>query len=182
MAQIEDGLWYLAGADTASAQDKTSIQDCADYCLGVELCMFATFDYAATLDADKCKVKTTLNSGTAVVTAFKAVPSSDVSQSRKLQAAKPKAVSTGMYTQWLDAGSGIGVQTPPSTDAGDKAACFDACDALDSCAGVVFDDSKNNAAGASNKKCLLITGATAPDGADVAKRSLTRAKPSLFAI
>lgn len=63
MAQIEDGLWYLAGADTASAQAKTSIQDCADYCLGVEYCMFATFDYNATLDADKCKVKTTSNLG-----------------------------------------------------------------------------------------------------------------------
>jgi hypothetical protein len=109
----------------------------------------------------------------AVITAFKAVPSSDVSQNRRLQAAKPKAVSTGMYTQWKHTGAGIGVQSTP-TDVADKAACFDLCDAQDNCAGVVYT--------VGTKKCSLITGVTDPAGGNAAKRSLTKAKPSLFNI
>jgi hypothetical protein len=110
----------------------------------------------------------------AVITAFKALPSSDVSQSRRLLA-KPKAVSTGMYTQWMYDGTGIGEQAANSADT--KATCFDACDALDSCAGVVYTK-----AAASGSRCKLITGVTDPAGANAAKRSLTRAKPSLFAL
>uniref|UniRef100_A0A383VXC6 Tyrosine-protein kinase ephrin type A/B receptor-like domain-containing protein n=1 Tax=Tetradesmus obliquus TaxID=3088 RepID=A0A383VXC6_TETOB len=169
MAQIEDGLWFLAGAEGATATSEASIADCATACLGDATCALATFDYAA---GNKCKMLKIATEATddAIVTAFKAVPSSDVSQSRKLQAAKPKAVSTGMYTQWWYDGSAIGTQTPAT--AANKAACFDACDAADNCAGVVYTKS--------GSVCKLITGETAPDGVNVAKRSLTKAEPGRF--
>lgn len=109
-----------------------------------------------------------------IITAFKAVPSSDVSQSRKLQAAKPKAVSTGMYTEWWYDGitNAIGTRVA-ANGVTSKAECFDACDAQDNCAGVVYQKGDDT--------CLLITGAAAPDGANAAKRTLTRALPSNFA-
>lgn len=114
---------------------------------------------------------------------MKAVPSSDVSQSRKLQAAKPKAVSTGMYTQWWYDGSSIGTQTAVLTGGTkpSKADCFDECDARDNCAGVLFRKLVDNL-DATNAMCKLITGATDPSNtANAPKRSLTRAVPSTFA-
>lgn len=175
MAQIEDGLWYLAGAGGVTATSEANIAACANACLGDDACALVEFDYAA--PGDKCKKLTiTEAADDAVITAFKAVPSSDVSQARKLQDTKPKAVSTGMYTQWKYDGSAIGVQTAAAA-ATDKAACFDACDAQDNCAGVLF--TKGNVAA---ERCKLITGVTDPAGGNAAKRSLTRALPSKFNI
>jgi hypothetical protein len=108
-----------------------------------------------------------------VITAMKAVPSSDVSQRRKLLAgAKPRAVSTGLYTQWKDNGSGIGTKTTVTVT--NQADCFDVCDADESCAGVVWDP-------AAATDCNVIKGVSNVQDVNVAKRSLTRAKPDNFA-
>jgi hypothetical protein len=110
-----------------------------------------------------------------IITAFKALPSSDVSQSRRLLATKPKAVSTGMYTQWGYDGTGkIGAQTDAIGTISVKADCFTACDDDDACAGVVWNPT--------GTVCKLIKGITAPDSGDAPKRSLTKAVPSKFAL
>jgi hypothetical protein len=112
-----------------------------------------------------------------IITAMKAVPSSDVGQRRKLLAgAKPKAISTGLYTQWKEDGSNIGVQVPSAASDAAIEVCFDACTDDEACAGVVW----NPSAGA-GLKCSLIHGVNDVQGVDVAKRSLTRAKPDNFA-
>ncbi len=174
MAQIEDGLWWLAGAEAdTGATTESSVEDCAATCTGDDTCALATFDYA---NGD-CKRLVIDSESGSIITAFKAVPSSDVSQSRKLQAAKPKAVSTGMYTQWKYAGTAL---TTPTTNKKTTtngvqhlADCFDLCDALDSCAAVVY----------SGTSCTTIEGATDPaDTTNASKRSLTHAVPSKFAI
>jgi hypothetical protein len=103
---------------------------------------------------------------------MKAVPSSDAGQRRKLLAgAKPKAVSTGLYTQWVDDGAGIGTTTDSAATT--KPDCFDACTDDESCAGVVWDES-------GTPKCKIIKGLSDVQGNNVAKRSLTRAKPDNF--
>lgn len=54
MAQIEDGLFYLSSeADIATAAAAADIGACADICLADDLCVLATYDYAAL--GDKCK-------------------------------------------------------------------------------------------------------------------------------
>lgn len=176
MAQIEDGLWYLDGAETEDDVGKANNRACADRCLAVDGCALATYDYSKLGASGSCKILTISENTGVVITAFKAVPSSDVSQSRKLQAAKPKAVSTGMYTQYKYAGTALltAVNNVKQTlNVADLAACFDKCDALDSCAAVVYDGSSS---------CKTIEGVTAPDSDYAAMRSLTRAVPSKFAI
>ncbi|WIA10380.1 hypothetical protein OEZ85_010572 [Tetradesmus obliquus] len=184
MAQIEDGLWFLAAAEGTTATSEANIADCATACLGDTTCAVATFDYKAAAGS-KCRMLkiATEASNDDIITAFKAVPSSDVSQSRKLQAAKPKAVSTGMYTQWKYDGAAIGTQTGVlfGGAAPSKAACFDECDARDNCAGVLYTNGALNTL-ITNAACKIITGTTDPAGTDAPKRSLTKAVPSKFAI
>jgi hypothetical protein len=55
MAQIEDGLWYLAGAEGDTATDADDIGDCATRCLNSPTCALATFNYAVSGTAS-CKI------------------------------------------------------------------------------------------------------------------------------
>lgn len=72
-AQIESGLWYLAGASTANAA--TTLANCVTACNGDANCMFINFQYTATSVANPatdttgtCTLATSGDTGTGWVT------------------------------------------------------------------------------------------------------------------
>jgi hypothetical protein len=135
-AQIEDAAWFMGGSvalgNITASLSVNTFGACVDACQASPTCQYVTYDY----NTQECFVKTV---GTATtsgdVLAFKAVVAGDTTAA---SVGTAKALASGSYTFWADAGAGVGIEITPPGPTTTAAACLSACDTNAACAAVAM--------------------------------------------